>query len=135
MKIIQYRSGYKYQLAADYSMQIDIKGFSILTEFISLSLEGVLFMRSGYASDGPSGLTFDTKSSMRGSFVHDALYQLLRQGLIPAKYRKYIDQLLRDICIEDGMWKWRAKAWYRAVRGFAGFAASTDNRKRVLTAP
>jgi hypothetical protein len=34
----------------------------------------------GYAWNGPSGPTLDTRNFMRGSLVHDALYQLMREG-------------------------------------------------------
>ncbi len=77
---IRYRSGYKYQLVDDYSVKVRVKpDENISTEFIALDKDGVLKMNQGYAWDGPSGPTIDTKNFMRGSLVHDALYQLMRQ--------------------------------------------------------
>ncbi len=55
--------------------------------------------------DGPSGLTIDTPNFMRGSLVHDTLYQLLRNELIEQKWRDEADEELRRICREDGMSK------------------------------
>ncbi len=72
-----------------------------------------------YAWDGPSGPTFDTKTFMRGSLFHDALCQLIGEGLLDKKYRKYADQLLRKICLEDGMSKFRAWYVYMAVRTYS----------------
>ena len=69
---------------------------------------------------------------MRGALVHDALYQLMRQKLIGSEWRLYADELLRDLCIQDGMYQWRAKAWFRAVRKFASFAANPKNRKQII---
>ncbi|MGH7536144.1 MAG: DUF1353 domain-containing protein, partial [Gemmatimonadales bacterium] len=78
---IQYRTGYKYQLAADYTVLLAFgPAENIKTEYIcfvrSLQGRGYLTVKEGYAWDGPSGPTVDTKDFMRGSLVHDALYQL-----------------------------------------------------------
>jgi hypothetical protein len=105
------------------------------TEFITLTPEGELIIRSGYAWDGPSGPTFDTPSSIRGSLVHDALYQLLRAELLPIDARDIADQELYRICVEDGMWKWRARLWLRAVRKCAAGAADPVHKKPLLVAP
>lgn len=136
MKYIKYRSGYKYQLAEDFKTVIDIHPPNpILTDFILLEPDGALFIRSGYPWDGPSGPTIDTKSFMRGSLVHDCIYQLIRQGYLPAETRKQADIELRRICREDGMCKIRAWYVYQGVRWAAGFAAAPKNRKRVRIAP
>ncbi len=136
MKFIRYRSGYKYQLAETYRTQTKIypAGF-INAEWIKLEPSGMLTVRSGYAWDGASGPTFDTRSSMRGSLVHDATYQLLRAGLLPPSYRKGADLELYRICLEDGMWKWRARLWLKCVHRLAKGAASPNSQKRVFVAP
>jgi hypothetical protein len=134
--MISYKKGFKYQLHEDYRIQTSIHPSEpIETTYIRLATSGELTIKKGYAWDGASGLTIDSKSSMRGALVHDALYQLLRMKLLSQAYRSYADALLRDICVEDGMWKWRANTWYRAVRKFADFAADPKNKKQVLTAP
>lgn len=134
--MIFFRKGYKYQLATKLTIQIEITPEEdIETQFISLTHEGLLTIKSGYAWDGPSGPTFDTKSFMRGSLIHDALYQLMRVGKVSPGQRLYADKLLRDICIEDGMWKFRAKYVYQSVRHFGEKSASTTNVKEVLIAP
>lgn len=70
---IKYRDGYKYQLSEDYQTVIEIKPVEfILTEYIRLDIDGTLSIKEGYAWDGPSGPTVDTKNFMRGSLVHDA---------------------------------------------------------------
>ena len=133
---IEYRSGYKYQLATEYGVQTGIYPLeAILTEFITLNMNGLLFIRRGYAWDGPSGPTIDTKNFMRGSLVHDALYQLMRQELLGSEWRYAADKELNKICLEDGMSKVRAWWVYRAVQRMAGFAASPENKKKVHVAP
>ncbi len=130
---IYYRKGFKYQLAEDYSITIKICPVDpIVTDYIELNSKGLLTIHKGYAWDGASGTTIDTKSSMRGALVHDAIYQLLRMEKINITWRTYADELLRDLCIEDGMWKCRAKAWYKAVEKLAGFAADPKNVKEVI---
>jgi len=64
---------------------------------------------------------------MRGSLVHDALYQLMRKKQLPVSYKDYADKLLHDICIEDGMSKFRAWYVYHAVRLFGKGAIKPDD--------
>ncbi len=135
MRYIRYCAGYKYQLTRDYEVKIPVHGHVVTAKYFSLDTDGTMKIKAGYAWDGPSGPTWDTKSFMRGSLVHDALYQMIRLGLLPREYREKADAILRDICIEDGMWKWRAAYVYWAVRRFAAQAAHPDNRRKELTAP
>jgi len=133
---MKYRSGYKYQLAENETFIIPIDPFDdIKTEFIELSKNGVLVVRAGYAWDGPSGPALDTKNSMRGSLVHDAWYQLMRQRLLGGHCREIADDFLYDVLVADGMSKVRAWFWWRGVRRAAGYAADPKNVKKVHVAP
>lgn len=132
---IYYRKGYKYQLVRCYSLQTNITGHSCKTPYIELTPESVLTINKGYAWDGASRPAYDSKSSMRGSLVHDALYQLMRLGLLPQSCREKVDDLLHNICVEDGMWHWRAEIWEEAVSHFAASAAAAGNEPEVLEAP
>ena len=108
---IAFRSGYKYQLAEDYSAIIPIAPLAeIITDYIILirepslihgiaPCEGQLTIKKGYAWDGPSGPAIDTKSAMRGSLIHDAGYQLLRSGLQAASVRTKWDELYKQCCL------------------------------------
>jgi len=131
--MIKYRKGFKYQLAESYTKQLSITGFNVETDFINLDEGGHLFIRKGYAWDGASGPTCDSDSSMEASLVHDALYQLMRLDLIPVGKRNYADNLLESICVEKGMWKWRAKIWCSAVKRFAKSAADPKNKRKIYT--
>ena len=120
---IVYARGYKYQLRAAHAVLIpelvDLLRPVIVTPWIELSPDGWLRFRAGYAWDGASGPTYDSKSSMRASLYHDGGYQLIRLGLLDHALRATLDKIFRRICIEDRMWSARAEIWYHLVRIFA----------------
>ncbi len=137
MNCVVYKAGYKYQIKAPYAVRIELRPEApIHTGFIDLDRAGTLSLRDGYAWDGPSGPTLDTPSFMRGSLVHDALYQLMREGhLDPAVHREAADRILRALCLEDGMnplWAWCV---YQGVRLFADPAADPAADKPLRRAP
>lgn len=134
---IVYRKGYKYQLAELYTLRTKIKpAKAIETEFIRLTAGGTLTVRSGYAWDGPSGPILDTPQHMRGSLVHDALYQLMRAGLLNRTgHRRQADRLFANMCRQDGVAAWWAKGYYHALQRFAKGYASAAAGREVHTAP
>ena len=136
-KNIRYKGGYKYQLVEPYVDRVPIHpAVNIATLYISLSTEGELEIGLGYAWDGPSGPTIDTKDFMRGSLVHDVLYQLMREGwLSREEWKEPADRLLRKMCIEDGMWRLRAWWVYIAVAKFGRYATFAKSGRKVLVAP
>ncbi len=104
-------------------------------EFITVGANGTLIVKAGYAWDGPSGPTLDTDNFMRGSLVHDVLYQLMRDGVIdPKEYKDKADRELQHICRIDGMSAIRA--WY-VYQGLAigGWAATQPRLNEIQTAP
>jgi len=137
MECIAYKAGYKYQLKEDYESPIDIRqDVNVVTQFIELTPDGVLTIRKGYAWDGPSGPTFDTLNFMRGSLVHDALYQLMRERhLDEDTYRNKADRLLQKICREDGMSMIRAWWVYEGVHLFGKPSADPSRDKPFTRAP
>jgi len=131
---IRYKDGYKYVLNDDYAVQLEIKPeIFIYSDFIRFDTDGILYIKKGYAWDGPSGPAIDTKNFMRGSLVHDALYQLLREGRLAAQRREAADHELWKICLQDGMTWLRAWWVYQGVRLGGGPAASVESH--VLEAP
>lgn len=133
---IKYKSGYKYQLVEDYSISTAIHpARDINTKRIFLDTRGSLCIKAGYAWDGPSGPTIDTKNFMRGSLVHDALYQLMRYELLEGRWRDKADRELQKICIADGMSRIRAWWVYQGLRIGGKGAADPSNKKEIHTAP
>jgi hypothetical protein len=125
---ITYRnlSGYKYALLEPYVYETEFaipEAVAVPEGWVRLGKTGRLSLKKGYAWDGPSGPTIDTKDFMRGSLVHDALYQLMREKLLSRRMRKRADVLLWMICLEDGMPKLRANYVYHAVRAFGAASA------------
>lgn len=134
-KTITYQSGYKYQLMRDFKIKIPLLEsplYSRIGDYIYINSKNILQIRKGYAWDGPSGPTFDTKNAMRASLVHDVIYQMIGVGAIRSRYRNIADKIFYDILREDGMSWWRAKLWYRSVRKFGGGHLEA---KKLLTAP
>lgn len=129
--------GYKYQLMEQYSLDVAIKEYEIDTPYLSLGNDGILIIKKGYAWDGPSGPTIDTLNFMRGSLIHDAFYQLMRIEKMTPSYKDYADRLLRKICIEDGMSRFRAWYVFQGVRLFGGENAKPDSEKpdEIICAP
>lgn len=134
--MIEYKSGYKYQLNKTCVLETKVcPPRDIDTELVSLDRRGNLAIRRGYCWDGCSGPTWDSKSTMRAGLAHDALYQLMRMDLLSATWRAQADEELRRLALEDGMWGLRAWYFYKAVRKFGLSSASAENRKKLHTAP
>jgi len=132
---LKYCAGYKYQVYEDCWLITPIKGFRVSHRFFELYEDGRLLVRAGYAWDGASGPTWDTKSSMRSSLGHDVLFQMLRLGLLPHDPCFHLaNEFLRDQSIADGMWTFRANYWFKGVEDF-GDAHAAVQPDKVLTAP
>ncbi len=109
---------YKYKMLADYHIDLSKYGIRPLHDiklpFLELTRDGVLTLRRDYLSDGASGPARDTTNIIRAAFIHDALYQLLRLGILFlnarglalrwGQVRKRADKVLRGISLEDGVW-------------------------------
>ena len=132
---ITYKKGYKYQLKENYSVDVGILDYSFDSAYISLDAKGMLTIKKGYAWDGPSGPTIDTKNFMRGALVHDALYQLMREHVLPITLRNVADFIMYKFCLEDGMTKLRAWYCYQAVKQFGEKSATERGGYPLITAP
>lgn len=133
---IVYREGFKYQLVEPYSVRLPLYPASYIdTHFIKISTSGDLVIAPDYAWDGPSGPTIDSLSSMRGSLIHDALYQMIRAGALTPAQRKTADDIYRNACIQDGMFEWRANGHFKALEWFGMPAARPSGERPLLRAP
>ena len=108
---------YKYQLLADEVILLSAPLPSAQTDFIVL--EGrKLICKKYYAWDGLSGPSFDTKRTKIGSLAHDALYQLMRKGLLPRTYKKFADAELKRLLIKCGVSRFYADIVHKGVQIF-----------------
>lgn len=113
---MKYRDGYKYQLAEEFVILTPIVGVMFEHEFFKMFDNGILVIRKGYAWDGASGPTIDTASSMTPSLVHDVLCQAMRLKLLSyEEWQDTVNEFFYEMCLDKGMWKWRAKYWWWAV--------------------
>ena len=131
---IKYRKGFKYQLMEAVAVQTSVTPFDdIATDFYEILSTGLVVIKKGYAWDGPSGPTIDSKTFMRGSLVHDVFYQAMRTGMLGWKHKAVADLELYKICREDGMHRFRARYVLKAVQKCGG--KSKTNPYKIHTAP
>jgi len=132
MILYKKRSKYKYNLHSDLEFETGINVDNPQNlGLLEIVAKGKLTIRKGYSWDGPSGPTIDTKNFMQGSLIHDALYQLMREGVLPQHLRQKADEILQAVCIKDGMSKVRAWWVYRGVR----IGGTSSARPDLLSAP
>lgn len=119
MMKMKYMKGFKYQLTEPWWERLTIyPDDGIDTEFISLSRDGLLILKKGFAWDGPSGPTIDTPDSLVGSGVHDADCRLMSWGLLSRSWKDKADAIARDLWIRSGMPEARANLWFNTLQQF-----------------
>ena len=136
--ILRYRLIRKLYLFKFYILQNDFEAiitsppqsdpnneYLAIDKFITLK-KNKITIKAGFSWDGASGISIDTDPFIKSSLVHDALYHLIRQGLLSKTHRKWADDVMYEINIAEGMNKFRAWYTWAAVRIF-GFMAI--NRK------
>ena len=135
--------GYKYILVEDEQVLIDLPVLAS-HKYITLC-DGELIVRDGYAWDGSSiplkgvlklfGWDSD-KYCKTASLIHDALCQLMREGLLAKTYKAYIDDFYRGMCVQGGMSEFQAKLRYKGLRsaGEWGITKRDNPRDKVFTA-
>jgi hypothetical protein len=133
------KKGYKWQATEDHIQPLSERWNDvgvIRRDWYGIDGPGrKLVLFRGYAWNGASGIPDDRKV-VRGSGVHDALYQEMRLGgLDHNKYRNAADLELKDICISAGMWKARAYTIYLGVRVLANFAIDPGQESKVMEVP
>lgn len=134
---IAYSDGFKYQLRQDAQFFVGSVGQrrDIEEGWIFLGEDGWLSVKHGYAWDGSSGPTFDTRNTMRASLLHDAIYELIRKEQLPADSKERADELYYSYLVADGVWKIRARWHYTAVRLFGHKSTLPSRKREVLFAP
>jgi len=153
--ITYYKGNYKYQLALSrtnigvmtrpnglwlmhelrFTVQEDLE-----TPYLALRKDSsgpsYLLIKNGYAWDGASGPTIDTRDTQTASLVHDALWQLIASGHLPESFRPATNNEFYYILRSRKVPRWRAKLWKFAVEklGQKWIKLFHGNRK-LKTAP
>lgn len=125
-------SGWKYRLDERVAVRVDvIKPLSIfkIDDYAYIKYDQLVLLE-GFMWDGPSGPTIDTPGWMLASAAHDAFYRILKTksdeeivflkflgaSLTRKQLRKYADDLMYELLIENGVCKLRAQYTWAAVR-------------------
>ena len=72
---------------------------------------------------------------MRGSLVHDSLYQLIRMELLPQSCQLPADDELYQSCRQDDMSWFRASYVRKTLKHARAAASNPKNKKKTLVAP
>ena len=114
---IKYASGYKYQMLENAVADSGVRPCALIDhEYFSISVDGVILVKRGYAWDGASSVAIDTPGTIYASVFHDAGYQAIRLGLLDPNWRKSLDKMYEDLCIYGGVGRIRAKYHYLGLR-------------------
>lgn len=101
---------------------------------IALKMNGELTIYKGFWWDGAT-VARDTATCMRGSCVHDALYMLIREGLLPKSSKKACDHEYIAICQRDGMSFFRQCLHWYALRSKFSKKATQRPDRTIRTFP
>jgi len=123
---------WKYRLPEDETFIFDHIGLTDAIDTLYITMVGsVINIKKGYAWDGSSiplkriakfisfGFWDLDKYCKVASLHHDALYQLMRLGLLPKIYKDYVDSLYRFECISGGMSMKEAAIRFWALQKFS----------------
>jgi len=123
---------YKYYLEETIEVQTSLRPVqsAIVPGYIFLGLDGKMIIYRRYAWDGATG-GVNFKGNRLAVLVHDAIYQLIREGLIGKSLKDQSDKDLRDMMIAEGSWKFVANFFYFCVSKFGN--AFATKKKKIYT--
>ena len=128
-------SKYKYMLEDTVTFRLPRGcrefGPCTLHNLIFVDALGWVRVLKGYAWNGASGPTFDSKSTMVPCLFHDVCYDLMANGKLPRKCRKAIDEKMHRDLIAWGMNKFRAWYWLVGVRAGGVFFARDPDKDQA----
>jgi len=136
MEKIKFLKDIKYLLAETVCFETDFRlEHDIHWRWLFLDVNGLLIISSGYGWDGMSGPVIDRKTNMRASLCHDALYQLIRQELLPWSDWSKADKECAKLLEEDGAWPITIWADMKGLAMARGAAAKPKNARKCYSAP
>lgn len=107
-----------YVLDGKYQATTLLKGHNISTAYCALIPNGQLVIKKGFVWDGPSGPAIDTANTLIPSAIHDCLYLLISEGLLPTECRNPADKTYRESLKNWGNPRWRRFMHYKGVDWF-----------------
>ena len=125
----------EFTLLEDVIIKTYIVGFEYEDDYAKLDKYGNLTVKKGFYF-GASGCTFDTESCRLAACIHDALYWISQCGGFRRTYddhtpddfaiRLEADMIFYDLCIDNGMYVWRANLWLHFLRRYGKKAWKAD---------
>ena len=108
----------EFELLEDYTELTPIMNYEYEDNKVYIKKNGLMTVKKGFRW-GASGPTWDTKSTRRASCLHDAIFYLSDKkvfaGERSTRVMKLANTYMYELLIADGMWKWRALAWYKTL--------------------
>lgn len=129
---MKYKSGYRYKLDEAYLHELPFDVFDASINGWVVIVDHRLAVANGYAWDGAStGLPWTPKKWLRPSLVHDALYQLIREGQLPMERRADADMVFYQLLRENQVNVLLAFPAYLAVRLFGNYFLRKGKKTKV----
>lgn len=134
---MKYKSGYRYISQEPVALLLPSFFPPYVVQAVFASLIGSrLTVMDRYAWDGASFILFTLFGTptrwLVPSLVHDALYQLMQDGLLPLRYRKDADLLFYQLLRTRGAWWISATVAYYAVHWFGNYFARHGRKVREV---
>lgn len=131
-KHLLFVDGFRYQIVEEFVIVIDDykPHQNIVDEFFEFYADGTLIIKKGFAWDGPSGPTIDTKDAHIAAIVHDVFYRCIRRGYLPLSIKPIADKIFYKLLRKNGMFILRALYWYLGVVLFG--KKSCTNPVRII---
>jgi hypothetical protein len=114
---IAYTKADKFVLGRNEWFDLDFAPmYEVESSYVKFTIDGVLMIKRGFlwSANFPAMNTENTKPA---SLLHDAGYDMIKDGLLPRKpFKDLFDMAMRDVLLECKILDARAWAWYMAVQ-------------------
>lgn len=129
---MKYKSGYRYKLDEAYLYQLPFSApNATVRDGWVVVINGQMGIANGYAWDGAStGLPWTPRKWLRPSLLHDAPYQLIREGKLPMELRADVDLAFYHNLRENGVSFVVATVAYWAVRLFGNYCLRKGHKTK-----
>lgn len=119
----------EFELLEPHTERGPVWGYEYEDDQVKLTANGFITAKVGFRW-GASGPTIDTKSSRRASCFHDAYFYLSDKGIFKGarskKILNVVNLYMHQMMIQDGMWEYRANAWFNSLDKFSHYAWESE---------
>ena len=126
---------YIWRLRLGALFQTPILGEAVGNDFVRLAPDGDLSFAPLYSWNGITKSPYQGADSIRGTLVHDGLYQLMSECGLSQRWRDEADRLMLKYFLADGMPVPLAEGFYAIVRAAGWIFSKPTALHQVLVAP